>query len=81
MYRGTQPFSVNPVGRAAFAGVGGVPALARLVGAGSSDLAQVQPLLWTMIAISAAGSIVTFAVLVYALAKFRDPATRRRRYG
>ncbi len=52
-----------------------------LLGAASSDLAQVSPLLWTMIAISAAGAIVTFAILAYALHKFRDPSTRRRRYG
>lgn len=54
---------------------------AGLLAASSSDLSQVNPLLWTIIAISVAGSIITFAVLAYALLKFRDPATRRRRYG
>ncbi len=49
--------------------------------AAATNLEQTEPLLWTMIGISAAGSIVTFAILVYALHKFRDPATRRRRYG
>lgn len=48
---------------------------------GETNLQQTAPILWTMIGISAAGSIVTFAILVYALHKFRDPATRRRRYG
>lgn len=46
-----------------------------------TNLQQTEPLLWTIIGISVAGSIVTFAILVYALRKFRDPATRRRRYG
>lgn len=46
-----------------------------------SNLQLTDPLLWTMIAISAAGAIVTFAFLVYAVLRFRDPATRRRRYG
>ena len=46
-----------------------------------TNLQLTEPLLWAMIAISAAGSIVTFAFLVYALWKFRDPAVRRRRYG
>jgi hypothetical protein len=55
------------------------PALARA--SSSSVLDQVDPLLWIMIAISTAGAIVTFAVLTYALIKFRDPSTRRRRYG
>ncbi len=52
-----------------------------IVAASQSNLAQTAPLVWTLVAISAAGAIVTFAVLVYALRRFRDPATRRRRYG
>lgn len=51
------------------------------VAASQSNLEQTAPLVWTLVAISAAGAVVTFAVLVYALRKFRDPATRRRRYG
>lgn len=47
----------------------------------SSVLDQVDPVLWVMIAIGTAGAVITFAVLAYALVKFRDPATRRRRYG
>jgi hypothetical protein len=34
-----------------------------------------------MIGISVAGAIVTFSFLVYAVWRFRDPKTRRRRYG
>ncbi len=68
----------------------GAPALALLARAGSlrvartateSNLQLTSPLVWVMVAISAAGAIVTFAFLVYAVVKFRDPATRRRRYG
>ncbi|MGP8078655.1 MAG: hypothetical protein ACLQD8_08020 [Thermoplasmata archaeon] len=49
--------------------------------AGATNLQLTQPLLWAMIAISTAGAIVTFAFLVYALWRYRDPAVRRRRYG
>jgi hypothetical protein len=54
-------------------------ALARA--AAESNLQLTTPLLWTVIAISVAGSIVTFSFLVYALWRFRDPTVRRRRYG
>ncbi len=54
-------------------------ALARL--ASESNLQLTSPLVWTMVAISAAGAIVTFGFLVYAIVKFRDPATKGRRYG
>ena len=56
-----------------------VPGLARR--ATESNLTLTSPLVWVMVAISAAGAIVTFAFLVYAVVNFRDPATRRRRYG
>lgn len=46
-----------------------------------SNLQLTSPLVWVMVAIGAAGAIITFAFLVYAIVKFRDPATRRRRYG
>jgi hypothetical protein len=49
--------------------------------AAQSNLQLTEPLLWALIGISAAGSIVTFAFLVYALWKFRDPAVKGRRYG
>jgi len=51
------------------------------VAASESNLGLTSPLVWVMVAISAAGAIVTFSFLVYAVVKFRDPATRRRRYG
>jgi hypothetical protein len=50
-------------------------------GASGSNLDLTSPLVWVLIAISAAGAVVTFAFLVYAVVKFRDPATRGRRYG
>ncbi len=50
-------------------------------GAGETNLQLTEPLLWVMIAISVAGAIVTFSFLVYAVWRFRDPKTRRRRYG
>jgi hypothetical protein len=49
--------------------------------AAQSNLALTQPILWAMIAISTAGAIVTFAFLVYALWRYRDPSVKRRRYG
>lgn len=49
--------------------------------ASESNLQLTNPLVWALIGISAAGAIVTFAFLVYAITKFRDPATRKRRYG
>ncbi|MGD0250390.1 MAG: hypothetical protein ABSB97_05840 [Thermoplasmata archaeon] len=54
---------------------------AALLGSGETNLQQTNTLVWTLVAISAAGSIVTFGFLVYALVKFRDPKMRGRRYG
>ena len=48
---------------------------------GETNLQETMPLVWTMVAISAAGAAVTFGVLTYALWKFRDPKVRGRRYG
>ena len=55
--------------------------VAPAVRAAESNLQLTSPLVWVMVAISAAGAIVTFAFLVYAIVKFRDPATKGRRYG
>jgi len=64
-----------PVGLAA--GLGAVaPRLAS-----ESNLQLTSPLIWAMVALGAAGAIVTFSFLVYAIVKFRDPTTRGRRYG
>lgn len=51
------------------------------LGAGSTDLQQTMPLVDVMFILSVAGALITFFVLAWALVKFRDPATRRRRYG
>ena len=48
---------------------------------GVSDLEKISPLIWVMVAISAGGAIITYAFLVYAVWRFRDPSTRRRNYG
>jgi heme/copper-type cytochrome/quinol oxidase subunit 2 len=65
---------------AAVAGIAlGLPALARA--GGSTNLAETSPLVWVMIAISIGGSIITFAILVYSIWRYRDPAVRGRRYG
>jgi len=61
----------------------GVPALSAGVwlASGPTNLSETNGLVWAMIAISVAGSIVTFSFLVYALWKFRDPKVKNRRYG
>lgn len=68
-------------GRAAgiMAAAGAVPSFLRA--AGQTDLQEISPLVWVMLAISVSGAAITFAFLVYAVWKFRDPTTRRRRYG
>lgn len=68
----------SPSGPVAAASTG--PVLA-LVGASESNLQLTSPLVWVMVAIGAAGAIVTFSFLVYAILRFRDPATKGRRYG
>jgi NhaP-type Na+/H+ or K+/H+ antiporter len=52
-----------------------------LRGAGQTDLQEIAPLVWIILAISVGGAIITFGFLVYAFWKFRDPATKGRRYG
>jgi len=52
-----------------------------IVASGETNLQLTNNLVWVMVGISTAGSIITFAFLVYAIWKFRDPAVRRRRYG
>jgi heme/copper-type cytochrome/quinol oxidase subunit 2 len=53
----------------------------RAIPATESNLEQTTPLVWVMVAMSVAGALITFAFLVYAVLKFRDPKTRGRRYG
>ena len=70
------------LGKAVLLAVGG-PAvgIAKLVATGETDLQQISPLMWIMVALSAAGAIITFAFLTYALWKYRDPKVKHRRYG
>jgi hypothetical protein len=52
-----------------------------VMASGQTDLQAITPLVWVILAISVGGAIITFAFLTYAIWKFRDPATRGRRYG
>jgi heme/copper-type cytochrome/quinol oxidase subunit 2 len=58
-----------------------LPALSRFSASGETNLQETNAIVWVMVAISAAGAIVTFAFLVYSLWKFRDPKVKHRRYG
>ncbi|HEV2165916.1 MAG TPA: hypothetical protein VGS23_02885 [Thermoplasmata archaeon] len=58
-----------------------VVAITGSAAAGPTDLQQTSPLIWVMVAISVVGAVLTWGIMVYALWKFRDPATKRRRYG
>jgi hypothetical protein len=48
---------------------------------GQTNLQETSALVWVMVGIGVAGSIVTFAFLVYSVWKWRDPEANRRRYG
>jgi hypothetical protein len=70
------------LGTAFLSGAGSaVVGLRGLWGSGETDLQQTNALVWVMIALSAIGAIITFAFLVYALWKYRDPKVKKRRYG
>lgn len=62
------------------AGLGGL-ATAGGADASQSPLQQTTPLVWVMTAISVVGALIVYGILVWALWKFRDPATKGRRYG
>lgn len=68
-------------GLSAALGVLGSSALIGLASADPTNLQQTTPILDVLFALSAGGAAITFGFLVYALWKFRDPATKRRRYG
>ncbi len=51
------------------------------VAAGPTNLQETNGILWVMLGMSVAGAIVTFAFLVYAIWKWRDPVANRRPYG
>lgn len=63
-----------PTARAAALGVA-LPAI------GTSDLQQTLPLIYVILALSIVGAGLTWGFLAYALWKFRDPATKGRKYG
>ena len=64
------------------AGVAAAPALALVARvATQTDLELTNPLLWVLLALSVAGALITYAFLVYAVWKFRDPKMKGRRYG
>ena len=52
-----------------------------VLASGETNLQETNALVWVMVAMSAAGAIITFSFLVYSLWKFRDPKVRGRRYG
>ncbi|HTT46154.1 MAG TPA: hypothetical protein VMH38_09140 [Thermoplasmata archaeon] len=56
-------------------------ALPAAIASGETNLQQTNALVWVMVAMSAAGAIITFAFLVYSIWKFRDPKVKDRRYG
>jgi hypothetical protein len=65
-----------------YSGPAALPAAALLgVMATQTDLQITEPLLWVMLALTVAGAIVTYAFMVYAVWRFRDPTTKRRRHG
>ncbi len=56
-------------------------ALAGRIATGETNLQLTTPLLWVMMAMCVAGTIITYAFLVYAVWKFRDPNMKGRRHG
>ncbi|MEM0128689.1 MAG: hypothetical protein QXG65_00770 [Thermoplasmata archaeon] len=58
----------------------GLPAMRALMD-GATDLAQESQIIWVITGIAAGGAAITFAFLIYAIHRFRDPATKGRRYG
>ncbi len=74
----------RPSERAPAARAGATSALALVapvVAASQTDLQQIEPLVWLLVALSTGGALITFAILFYALWRFKDPTTRGRRYG
>jgi hypothetical protein len=70
----------GPVGAARTTAVPAV-ALAGVLASGETPLQLTNPLVWVMLALTVAGAIVTYAFLVYAVWRFRDPAMKGRRHG
>jgi amino acid transporter len=70
-----------PIATAATGFVGSAIATGGVRASGETPLQLTEPLLWVMLALTVAGAIVTYAFLVYAVWRFRDPAARKRRHG
>ena len=47
----------------------------------TTDLAQESQIIWVITGISAGGAAITFAFLVYAILRYRDPSMKGRRHG
>lgn len=64
------------------AGTGGAATAAVGVAvAGETNVQETLPLIWAITVIAVAGAFATYFVLAWALIKFRDPATKGRKYG
>jgi len=48
---------------------------------GETNLQMTNDLLWVMTGLAVAGAIITFAFLVYAIVRFRDPKMKGYRHG
>jgi hypothetical protein len=59
----------------------GLEAIAQSLPFGETNLQETLPLVYVMLVLSVIGAAITWSVLAYALWKFRDPATKHRRYG
>jgi hypothetical protein len=51
------------------------------IATGETNLQLTEPLLWVVMGMAVAGAIVTYAFLVYAVWRFRDPKMKGRRHG
>lgn len=69
------------IGLTGWAGAAVLLGVSGVASAGETNLQETDPVVWVLVALSVAGAIITWGIMVYALWKFRDPATRRRRYG
>ena len=64
-----------------FALAGALPWAAARVLPAATNLSMQSEIIWVITGIATGGTVITFAFLAYALIKFRDPATKGRRYG
>ena len=71
------PRLMGPAGAAAAPAL----ALAGRIATGETNLQLTNPLLWVVMGMCVAGAIVTYAILFYAVWKFRDPKMKGRRHG